>query len=311
MNIKPQGLSEFIGNKEAIEKLKMLLDAANIRGRMPPHLAILGPKGRGKTLLAELIAQELSAAFYIFNGSAIRTDHEVRDIMAHTAYQPPRTVVAIDEVHAVPKRAVNCLLSVLETGLVTWNFRGKIYNERIVKPHTIILMTTDEWQCFPPLLSRCIKILLRPYSIIECAKIALNAFIKMELKVSNEAIMEIAKRSNGEARQVIQYVKNTNDFATINNLTIIDINAIRQMFNKILYVDENGLQNRDIEVLRILKKIGPSSIETIAIIMDEPIKNLRIRENLLIKNNFITIGGYGRELTTNGEEYLIARERLT
>lgn len=302
-DIRPKSLKDFVGNIDAIKRVRLLIDAAKIRGEMPPHIAILGPKGRGKTLLAELIASELNAVFYIFNATAFKTPRDIRESFAYISLHE-KTVIAIDEAHALNKTTTNTMLSALESKSITWNYEGQLVTEHLIYPHTVILMTTDEYRIFPPLLSRCDKIYLRPYTTDECAKITYGVFGRLGVNCTKEACIMIGRRSGGEARQAVHYARNAYDLATIKGVFKIDENLVKYLFDKILLVDKNGLQSRDIELLGIINKLGTASIGTLASMMDEPINNLKTRENFLIKANMITISSYGRELTKDGKEYV-------
>ncbi len=165
-------------------------------------------------------------------------------------------------------------------------------------------MTTDEYKCFPPLLSRCVKIYLRPYTNKECAIIARNAFNKIGIEVNNYATMEVARRAAGEARQVISYARLVYDYATVKNVQRVNRKLTQELFNNVLLIDKHGLQLRDIELLKILNERGSASIKTLASIMDEPVDNLKQRENLLINNGLINIGTAGRQITSKGRKYI-------
>jgi len=305
MTEQKRPLDNFIGNKDAIARVKLHIAAAIKRGKMPGHLALLGPKGRGKTMLSECIAEELSSIFYIFNAASIRSPRDMRNVLAHMCLNPAHSaVIAIDEVHALGRGATNCLLSAMESGIVTSDYEGEIINEKITQPHLIIIMTTDENRVFPPLLSRCDKIYLRPYSAEECATIARNNIVSGGFSVDEASVNKIAERSNGEARQVVHYARNLCDLATVCEVEMITGEITDELFNKILKVDDLGLQERDRELLRIMSRLGTSSLETLANMMDEPKENLHQRECMLLKNGLIRITGGGRELTSKGRGYI-------
>src|SRR5215207_8272465 len=71
LSLRPQRLSEFIGQPKVKESLRIYIDAALQRRQPLDHAIFYGPPGLGKTTLAELIARELAVNIRTTSGPAL------------------------------------------------------------------------------------------------------------------------------------------------------------------------------------------------------------------------------------------------
>jgi Holliday junction DNA helicase RuvB len=71
LSLRPQRLSEFIGQERARANLKVFIDAARTRGEALDHVLFAGPPGLGKTTLAQIVSRELGVGFRMTSGPVI------------------------------------------------------------------------------------------------------------------------------------------------------------------------------------------------------------------------------------------------
>src|SRR5881394_2522756 len=72
--LRPRKLTEYIGQPELLEKIRIVVEAAKKRSEPMEHVLLSGPPGLGKTTLAHIIADELGVAIKVSSGPAI--DHQ-------------------------------------------------------------------------------------------------------------------------------------------------------------------------------------------------------------------------------------------
>jgi Holliday junction DNA helicase RuvB len=269
--IRPSRFSDIIGQSDVVNRLKIVVHGCNNSNGVMPHILIDGPPGLGKTTVASAIANELNVNLYTLNAANIRS---VKNILPYLMGIAPRSVLFIDEIHRLTKIVEEFLYPVMEDFILNITVEDK--PETIDLPmFTLIGATTSGGSLSQPFYDRfTIKEHLSYYTHDELAKLAGLNSEKLGLKIKQDHLIEIAKRSKGTPRILnarLQWYKNYTSFYENKE---VDID---EMFNS-QGIDCNGLDVYDRIYLEVLKKskgnpLGLKSISSLTGIAIETIEN--------------------------------------
>jgi Holliday junction DNA helicase RuvB len=295
--IRPSKFSDVIGQKEVVDRLRIVVAGYKNSSTAMPHVLIDGPPGLGKTTIAGAIATEMGVNLYTINGANVRS---VKNILPYLMGLEPRSVLFIDEIHRLPKLVEEFLYPVMEDfvlSILVKDDDDKEKPESIELPtFTMIGATTSGGSLSQPFYDRfTIKEHLSFYSTDELAKLAgLNAG-KMGLNISEEDLTQIAKRSKGTPRILNARLMWYKSFSNFHNNQSPDINEVFKSQG----IDSNGLDLYDRMYLEILSKnkhnpIGLKSISSLTGIAIETIENSI--EPFLIRMGYVIRTQKGRVL---------------
>lgn len=306
--IRPGQISDFAGQSQIIENLKIFIKAAKIRGEALDHVLFHGPPGLGKTTLSRIVANELGVNIKETSGPVIEKPADLAGLLTGLEQND---VLFIDEIHRLSTVVEEYLYAAME------DYRIDIMidsgpNARSIQinlnPFTLIGATTRSGLLTAPLLSRfAIKSRLEYYSAEVLQKIVLRSAGILNVEISKEAAKEIAARSRATPRIANGLLRRVRDFAQVLNDGQIDI-GITQHALKALNVDEYGLDDMDNKILlTIIEKFkgGPVGITTIATAVGEEAGTLEeVYEPFLIQEGFLQRTPRGREVTHKAYEHL-------
>ena len=251
-NIRPEYLDEYVGQDKIKSNLKVFIEAAKMRDEPLDHVLLYGPPGLGKTTLAHIIANELGSNLKTATGPAIEKSGDLAAILSNLE---PGDVLFIDEIHRIPSFVEEILYSAMEdfTINVVIGTDGKSRSIKIdLPPFTLVGATTRAGDLSSPLRDRFgIVNKLEFYTNDELASIVKRTSKVMNMNITNDAAIELAKRSRKTPRIANRLFKRVRDFALVEGDGIIDLNITLNALDR-LNVDQYGLDNIDIEYLQAL-----------------------------------------------------------
>jgi Holliday junction DNA helicase RuvB len=265
--LRPQTLSEFVGQSQAKGNLKVFIDAARGRAEALDHVLLFGPPGLGKTTLAQIVARELGVGFRATSGPILA---KAGDLAAILTNLEPRDVLFIDEIHRLSPNVEEILYPAMEDHVLDLII-GEGPSARSVRidlaPFTLVGATTRAGLLATPLRDRFgIPLRLEFYSADELTAVVRGTARKMGAAIDEAGAREIASRARGTPRIAGRLLRRVRDFASAEGAeTISKLVAARALAR--LEVDEAGLDSLDRRFLRALIENyggGPVGMDTLA-----------------------------------------------
>ncbi len=296
--LRPKTLQEYIGQDKVKENMKIFIESAKKRGEPLDHVLLYGPPGLGKTTLSNIISNEMNSNIKITSGPAIEKPGDLAALLTNLA---PFDVLFIDEIHRLNKSVEEILYPALEDYTLDIII-GKGPSARSIRldlpKFTLIGATTRAGSLTTPLRDRFgIVHRLELYTPDELTTIVKRSSKILEIKVSDQAAVEIAKRSRGTPRIANRILKRVRDYALVLGNGEIDLEITKIALQK-LEIDELGLDEIDRKLLEtmIIKYGGkPVGIDTISATIGEETETIEdVYEPYLIQIGFIVRTPRGR-----------------
>jgi Holliday junction DNA helicase RuvB len=307
-SLRPQQLSEFIGQEKACTNLKVFIEAARGRKEALDHVLLVGPPGLGKTTLAQIVARELGVNFRATSGPVIA---KAGDLAALLTNLEDRDVLFIDEIHRLNPAIEEVLYPAMEDYQLDLII-GEGPAARSVKidlsRFTLVGATTRSGLLTTPLRDRFgIPVRLGFYEVHELETIVKRSARLLNLAINADGAQEIARRARGTPRIAGRLLKRVRDFATVEGKDTVD-RATADRALGALEVDAAGLDAMDRRYLTLIAKQyggGPVGVETISAALSEPRDAIEdIIEPYLIQKGFVQRTPRGRMLTSHAFKHL-------
>ena len=300
-NLRPQYLSEYIGQKKVKDNLHIFIEAAKKRNEPLDHLLLYGPPGLGKTTLSTIVANEMGVNIKIPSGPAIEKPGELAAILNNLS---DNDILFIDEIHRLSTQVEEVLYPAMEDYAIDVVI-GKGAGARSIRldlpRFTLIGATTRVGMLSAPLRDRFGMVdNLEFYTHDDLREIVMRSAEVLGVDIDEEGALEIARRSRGTPRLANRLLKRCRDYAEVCHDGHIDHDVAKAALDK-LQVDSMGLDVNDRNILMtMIEKFagGPVGLDTLAAAVGEDPGTIEdVYEPYFIMNGFINRTPRGRVVT--------------
>ncbi|HDQ25612.1 MAG TPA: Holliday junction branch migration DNA helicase RuvB [bacterium] len=300
-DLRPEFLSDYIGQESVKEKLKILIDAAKLRGEAPEHILFCGPPGLGKTTLSHIIANEMGVNIRVTAGPVIE---RAGDLAAIITNLEENDILFIDEIHRLNRSVEEIMYPALEDGVldIVLGKGPTAKTFRIDLPKfTLIGATTRAGLLTAPLRDRFGAVYRVDFYDADSLRVIIERSARiLGIEADKEGVLEIARRSRGTPRVANRILKRVRDFAQVKADNRINAETAARAL-EMLEIDAMGLDNMDRKIITtIIENFGggPVGIDTIAAsVSEEPGTIEDVYEPFLIQIGFISRTPSGRKAT--------------
>ena len=307
-HLRPQRLSEFVGQTKNKQNLSVFIAAAKSRNEALDHVLFAGPPGLGKTTLAQIMAREMGVNFRATSGPVIA---KAGDLAALLTNLEDRDVLFIDEIHRLSPAVEEVLYPAMEDFQLDLII-GEGPAARSVRidlaRFTLIGATTRTGLLTTPLRDRFgIPVRLDFYNEDELLQIVHRGSRIMNMQISEDGAREVAKRSRGTPRIAGRLLRRVRDFASVDGVELVDAKAADKAL-RAMDVDHAGLDALDHRYLKCIALNfggGPVGIDTIAASLSEGRDAIEdVVEPYLLQLGFLNRTPRGRLLTHHAFRHL-------
>lgn len=306
--LRPQSLTEFIGQPRVKDQLGLVLTAARRRGTAADHVLLSGPPGLGKTTLAGIIARELQAPLRITSGPTIQHAGDLAAIL--TSLQPGE-VLFIDELHRTTRAAEEMLYLAMEdfrVDVMVGKGPGATSIPLALSPFTMVGATTRAGLLPGPLRDRFgFTAHLDFYELPQLAQIVRRSAALLGVTVEESGVLEISRRSRGTPRIANRLLRRVRDYAFVNADGAIT-GGLAEAALDLFEVDLIGLDRLDRAVLDALVRRfhgGPVGLSTLAVAVGEETETVEtVAEPFLVRQGLMARTPRGRIAMPAAYEHL-------
>ena len=308
MSLRPERLSEYVGQPEIVETLKIAIEAAMQRKEPIDHVLFHGPPGLGKTTLSYIIANEMGSNITVTSGPALEKGGDLIGILTHLE---EGDILFVDEIHRMPKTVEEFLYPAMEDFAVDFMFdkgaHARSHRYRL-NTFTLIGATTRVGLLSAPLRDRFgILRSLDFYGEKDLVKIGRRSAELLKVSIDDKGAIELAKRSRGTPRITNRLLKRVRDYVQVRADGKITKKTVEEAL-ALEGVDEKGLTHLDRGYLKTVIKFyhgGPVGIEAISATLQEEADTLvDVVEPYLLKIGLIIRTPSGRKATEAAYRHL-------
>jgi len=308
LSLRPERLSDYVGQPEVVETLEIAIAAAKNRGEPLDHVIFHGPPGLGKTTLAHIIAREMGGTLTVTSGPALEKGGDLIGILTHLE---EGDVLFVDEIHRTPKVVEEFLYPAMEDFAVDFVFDKGIHarSHRFrLKRFTLVGATTRVGLLSAPLRDRFgIFRSLDFYDEADLVRITRRSAALLDIEVDGDGARELSRRSRGTPRIVNRLLKRVRDYAQVRADGLISRTIVEAAL-ALEGVDDRGLTDLDRRYLKTIIRFyrgGPVGIEAIAATLQEETDTLvDVVEPFLLKTGLVTRTSSGRKASEAAYQHL-------
>lgn len=304
-SLRPETLSEFIGQEQAKEQLRIHIEAAKKRGDALEHVLLVSPPGLGKTTLAKIISNEIQSNFK----QAIGPVMERLDLASTLTNLEKTDILFIDEIHGMKGHVQESLYPAMEDYKLDLTLGQGPASDVVqlqLNPFTLVGATTREGSLAGPFRDRFgIRIHLDYYEAEDIQQAIRINSAKLSIDIDEAAEYALACRSRGTMRIANKLLANVRDYAQVKGSGTLSLEVAEEALD-FFRIDERGLNTQDYAYFQTLieKFKGRAGLKALAVALSEDERTIaEVYEPYYIKEGFLMLTPGGRVATDAAYAY--------